>query len=263
MIWRTESFLKDFYEKTIFRLPFDSQFRSFNFRYSDMEILPLRKIIRTPEDLRKYALEKLPIAIYVTRSKYLQAKNLGSKKGGISKNLFIGGDLVLDLDFKDFNSKEDCGRMVMFSRRFLGLKFPYSSSWVVASGRGFHFWLFDLFENYFKNNVELEPRQKETQFLIKLSKLLKEMKGLGFTMGNNPSKEQIRTFTNTRQIFRVVGSINHNNGKTCSLINSLTARPSAGHSPIEGEFNIELAKLSAVINASPKEKNLGGTVFCG
>jgi hypothetical protein len=259
MIWRTEKFLKEFYEKAVFQLPYSPQFRQFSFRYSDKEITPLRKTIRTPLDLKKYALQKLPIAIYCTRANFSQAKNLGAKKTNYSKNLFLGGEVVLDLDFKDFKTPEDCLKMLSWAGVSLKLRFLNNPFWVVASGRGFHIWIFDAFipKLFFS-----DCRQKETEFRIFLSKLFKELAANGVTMGQNPSKEQKRTFLNTRQIFRIPGSINQNNGKVCEIIYPALLTRSGPSIP--SEFNFEAANFSpSVINASPREKNPGGKVVSG
>jgi hypothetical protein len=255
MYWRSEKFLKGFYEETVFQLPFDSHFRNFQFRFDDKTILPLRKTIRTPRDLQKAALKKLPIAIYCTRSLFSQAKNLRARGNGLANNLFLAGDVVLDLDDRDFKSPEDCLNMARLMRGVLLQKFPSSPSWTVHSGRGWHIWMFDAFLAF---DPLADPRQNETAFRIFLSKLLKELRVFGLSMGKQASEEQVRTFLNTRQVFRVPGSINHNNGKVCRVVPSLSVRPFeknsiGGHLPFGRSSSLELAEMRAMMKAPPRE----------
>ena len=111
------------------------------------------------------------------------------------------------------------------------------------------------------------PQQRETAFLIQLSKTFKILTAYDYiSMGKDISQEQKRVFLNPRQVFRVVGSLNHHNGKVVSMVNSLCVRASFNHVSRNRAF--ELSEMKAVIEASPigeKARRFGivsGSSYC-
>ena len=250
--WRNPEILREFYQSAPFQLPFDCRFRSFQFRFDDKTVTPLRRTIRNTGDLRYWAVRLAPIAIYCTRARYLQAKNLGVKGGETAKNIFLGGDLVVDLDNRDFKTPGDCERSAMLLSDFMRQRWPDCPAWFVFSGRGFHLWAFD----WFKPDMSKRPEQRETAFLIALSKTFKMLGAYGYVdMSRKITQEQRRVYLNPRQVFRVPGSINHHNGKLVSKINSLSTRPGLYHPRNRA---LELSEMKAVITTSPIGKESRG-----
>jgi hypothetical protein len=245
--WRNPETLREYYESAPFVLPNEPQFRSFQFRFDDKTVTPLRHTIKNAEDLRYWALRFAPIAIYCSRAKYLQAKNLGAKGGELAKNIFLGGDLVVDLDFRDFASPAACEKSASVLYDYMRQRWPDCPAWFVFSGRGFHLWAFD----WFKPDMSKSPGQRETAFLIRLSKTFKMLGAYGYVdMSHAVTQEQRRVYLNPRQIFRVPGSINHHNGKPVSIVRALSVNPGLYHPRNRA---LELSELKAMMNASPVE----------
>jgi hypothetical protein len=268
--------LKKYYETARFVLPFDAGHRFFQFEHGEgRRYMPVvKKTIRTPEDLRKLALKYLPQAIYVSRGRWLNAKRvLPDRKKKTHANPFLGADVVMDLDFKDFSSQPACALardlLLVMMRHVLGNELGIV---VNHSGRGYHLWFFDAFPKYYQGKLAADGREREKQFRNWLCSKVSFLK-------KAERKFSMSVFVNPFQVFRVVGSINPKVGKIVQTIPALTSWPSKASSPAseiaqgaatmsasvmrkQRELNtaIHIPVSSQMISASHVQKSLGGEV---
>jgi len=215
--------LRAFYLTAKFTLPPDSRFRQFGFRLLDGEqaqktVRPCGKTIRTAEDLRALALRRLPLSIYAMRAKFLQAKNVRKVDGPLSRNGFLSGDFVLDFDGREGESKEATLREAEAARDFLsGLDgFKDLECWLVDSGRGCHVQFFDWFP--ITERRDLNPKDRYNIYRIRILRELDGLRKAGFGGFDDAPSE------GARQIFRVVGSLNHRTGTVVSIVSRFAKR---------------------------------------
>lgn len=211
-------FLRSFYSRAKFTFPHDCDKRFFVFEFGgNRRYMPtLRKTVRSSADLKRYALDRLPDAIYVSRMRRLNAKATGKKGNEPGAGGILGGDVVFDVDDKDLGGIEGSRLLAHWLCWFARMRYPDAWTWIVRSGRGFHVWAFDVWRP-----TALRLDDREPQFAAFLRREAHFFKDRGVKFFMDPKKREAGIFApqflNTRQVFRVVGSMNPNNREIVRL----------------------------------------------
>lgn len=182
--------------------------RQYRFLLPDGGFLKVPDVIRTPKDLQRWLIEKQPLDAYYSVAKYLNPRTVGPKTHRVSDNLFLGADLVFDIDERPFTPKnmEKAKNTVLNLLAWLDGK-QISVNYIAFSGsKGFHVVCQDPFLYDHENPLDREHAAKENRTAI-----VGELDAQGIAIDAKVTKD-------TRRIFRVPGTINSKTGLECTVL---------------------------------------------
>ena len=174
------------------------QWRQFRFALSDGRFFKVPDVIRTPADLQNWLIQKKPADVYYTVGRFLRPERLGPRSGIVSDNLFLGADLVFDIDHPPFcpenidHARKDALRLIQWLDQAC-----FSIRYVAFSGsKGFHVVCADPFDY-----PESSPLDREKSARLKRKIIADRVLDEGIPI-------DAKVTVDTRRILRVPGTIN-------------------------------------------------------
>jgi len=182
--------------------------RQFRFALFNRRFFKVPDSIKNEKDLQKWLVSKKPMDVYYSVSKFLSPHLIGPKGEKISENLFLGSDLVFDIDFEPFciRNLEKARRETIKLLSFIKEK-NFEILYIAFSGaKGFHLVCKDPYKYDFDNPIERENKAKEYRRKLVDEILEKEI------------KIDPKVTVDTRRILRLPGTINSKTGLECILL---------------------------------------------
>lgn len=211
---------EEYYENANLVLPSLSRWRHFKFRLKNDKWIILKKRIRTVEDLRKKILEFKPLDVYHSVSLWLCPEkvrfNIYNKKMAgynIAYNLFLGGDLVIDIDGKGrtFEEKIEYAKNEAFKIIDLLKEIGFKKfKTIFTGGKGFRIDVEDfIFDN--TKYYNLLPNIKMQMYMHEKKNIIDYLKSKGADFCYDVSLD-------AKRVVRVIGTINSRTGYVCKEV---------------------------------------------
>jgi len=179
-------------------------FRHFRFRLPDKTFKKINDRITDEAVLQKHLIRYAPLDAYYSVSKWLSPENLGSSKNEeFHRNVFLGMDLVFDIDDKNINKAGKEALKLLSSLKKRKIKINYIA---FSGAKGFHVVCKDPWEY-----EEEDPRKREESAKRRRKELVEELKEEGM-------KFDEKVTVDSRRIIRIPGTINSKSGKACTII---------------------------------------------
>ena len=122
--------MKEYYQTANLYLPDKPQWRFFIFKFKDKTVK--RFHIKDKDELRKLLLKYLPYQVYFSSGAWLNVQNVRGKTKTTSYPIKIFGDLIFDIDSKNF---QDAKQSVFEVIKRIG-----EPDRIVKTNRGYHIW---------------------------------------------------------------------------------------------------------------------------
>ncbi len=214
--------------------------RQFRFALPNGRFFKVPDTIRNEKILQKWLVKKNPADVYYSVAKFLSPQKVGAKTDELYKNLFLGADLVFDIDFSPFSIRklEMARKEALKLLGFLRQKKIVVKYIAFSGAKGFHLVCIDPFEYNCESPVERENQAK---------KFRKEIAGQVLSDG---IKIDSKVTVDTRRIIRLPGTINSKTGLECIVLH-------------EEELQLRASKIikksgRVIINASAIRKEMTG-----
>jgi len=203
--------LAEYYRSNLMTLPHLSQFRQYKFLLSNGIVFRLRDIIRTPEQLQRHLVKHRPLKVWYSVSRFLNPQFVGPKGRNrdyvYAYNLFLGSDLVFDIDPPPEGTLEDARQNALKLTDFLEERGISNTKTIYSAGKGLHLYGLDWNPNIVAEN----PLEREKLYGEAKNKLMTEAQEQGIVFDK-------KTSVDTRRVMKVIGSINADTGYVVSEI---------------------------------------------
>lgn len=208
----------------------DAQWRQFRFVLPNKRFFKVPDAIRCSKDLQGWLVKKKPLDVYYTIGRFLSPETLGPKTNKVAENLFLGADLVFDIDKAPFSIQnvEKARLETLRLMNFLNGQ-KIAIKYVAFSGaKGFHIVCQDPFEYIEASPIERENRAKN--YRIQLTEKIRAQE----------IEIDSKVTTDTRRILRLPGTINSKTGIECRILQPNEIQ----------QYAIEIIKKSKRLNTS-------------
>ncbi len=184
------------------------RWRQFRFMLEDGRFFKVPDTIRDAATLQKWLVLKKPIDVYYTVGRFLSPERLGRRTDVVSENLFLGADLVFDLDRTPFSLeniekvRKDALRLSSWLKE-AGIRIRYRA---FSGSKGFHLVCEDPFDYPDASPLKREKLAKDRRKVI-AERVLEE----GIPIDS-------KVTVDTRRILRLPGTVNSKTGRECIVL---------------------------------------------
>lgn len=186
----------------------DPKWRQFRFVLQNNRFFKVPDCIRNETVLQKWLVLLDPLDVYYSVARFLDPQKVGPRTEKISENMFLGADLVFDIDREPFSvyKIEQARKETIKLFGFLKTKNIQTKYIAFSGAKGFHVVCTDPFEYMQENPLEREHEAKKFR-----QEITKEMTAQGL-------KFDTKVTVDTRRILRLPGTLNSKTGLLCTLL---------------------------------------------
>ncbi len=180
----------------------EPRWRQFRFDLGDGRFFKVPRVIRHDGDMADWLVRKAPLDVYYTVGRFLSPERIGPRSEVFSDNLFLGADLVFDLDREPFSpaniesARVDAVRLESWLE-CAGIRVKYRA---FSGSKGFHLVCDDPFVSRSDSPIQRERQAKARRKVI-AQRVLEE----GIQI-------DAKVTVDTRRILRLPGTINSKTG---------------------------------------------------